>query len=362
MGDIQKLQLKPSSVIELLAAAITDNPPEPVFIGGTKGIGKSDCCAQVAKATGHDLMLSFPTVQDPSAYSGVPWPQADSEQVKMLPYGQLAKALKATKPTLWVMEDLPHSAPAVQASNMQLFLAREIEGYRLPDCVKILATGNLRQAGYGTHGMLEPVKGRFTLVEMIPDLDDFANWCIDHNQPPEGIAFIRANPDLLCPEALDPSYKANVADYVNTPNPRNWAHAFGWLKRKCSSHARLAGMAGRVGLGPANMLDAYVKMWQQMPNLDAILMDPDKAPIPSTDNLSILYAISVGLAFKATQKNFERICRYAQRLYDAALGDFGVLIVRDSARREPKVQATQAWVQLSSSPLGKMFTGGDDDD
>jgi hypothetical protein len=357
---MDKLQLKPSDTIALLAAAIEDG--EPVFVAGSKGIGKSDCIAEAAKQTGHDLLMSYPAVEDPTAASGVPWPRPEADEVKMLPYGELAAAMRCVKPTVWGWDDLPHAAPAVQASRMQLLLARAINGFKLPDHVKIVAAGNLRKAGYGTHGMLEPVKGRFTLIEMVPDLDDFCNWCYAHNQPPEGIAFIRTFPTLLCPEALDPEYKANVADYVNTPNPRNWVRAFAWLNRNVSEHVRLAGFAGRVGLGPASQFKAYVDQYRQMPSIDGIILDPDKAPIPGPDKLSVLHAIAVGLAYKANAKNFDRICRYAERLFNSDLGDFGVLIVRDSARRHPQVQTTPAWNKVASSPLGKMFTGGSDDD
>jgi len=173
-----KIQLKPSQVIELLSAAIQDS--EAVFVAGSQGIGKSECAIQAGHQTNHDILISLPPVEDPTAAGGCPWPVPESGKVKMLPYGRLAEAIECKRPTLWILDDLPHAPPAVQVSYMGLLwqpagVPRQINGHLLPDHLKIIACGNLRKAGYGTHGMLEPVKGRFTLVEMRPDLNDFSN-------------------------------------------------------------------------------------------------------------------------------------------------------------------------------------------
>jgi hypothetical protein len=96
-------------------------------------------------------------------------------------------------------------------------------------------------------------------------------------------------------------------------------------------------------------------MYRDMPSLDAILLDPDKAPIPSEP--STQYAVATGLASKVNHSNFGRIATYAERLERAKLGEFAVLLVRDCIRREPKVTATADFIRLSSTALGKMFVG-----
>jgi len=49
-------------------------------------------------------------------------------------------------------------------------------------------------------------------------------------------------------------------------------------------------------------------MYTQLPNLDAILMNPDNSPVP--DKPAALYAVITGLARKGSPANAERLFRY----------------------------------------------------
>lgn len=351
---MDKITLKPSDTITLLRAAIKTQ--RRVFVGGPKGIGKSMCIEQAATAEGNDLIISQPSAQDPTAPSGIPWPDMASGKVKMLPYGQLGAVLEAVKPTTWLWEDFTHAAPATQIGYFSLALTGECDGHKLPDCVTIVMAGNLRKAGYGTHGILEPMKGRVTLVEMVPNLDDFCNWAYANNQPSEGIAFLRFQPDLLCPEAFDPNYKS-AGDFQNDPNPRNWVEAFGWTQQGLSMHIEHAAICGRVGPGPGATFAGWLQMYRNLPSLDYIIMDPDKAEIPG--KADVRHAVACGLANKATEKNFDRVERYAQRLYKEGHGDIAVFLCRDAVRRHPKIMTTPTWNQLAPTQLGQLFTGGE---
>ena len=78
-----------------------------------------------------------------------------------------------------------------------------------------------------------------------------------------------------------------------------------------------------------------------MPNLDSILLNPDSAPVP--EEASARFAVTVGLARKATQANIERLMRYLKRLPK----EFEVCCVRDAIRLTPAVQQTRAFVDWS---------------
>lgn len=136
------ISISPQKASMLLSAFMSASTP--VLLTGAPGVGKSSIVEAAAKQNGFDLILSHPVVSDPTDAKGLPWPGKDGESATFLPFGDLAQALKATRPTVWFLDDLGQASPAVQASYMQLLLARRVNGHKLPDCVTFVAATNRR--------------------------------------------------------------------------------------------------------------------------------------------------------------------------------------------------------------------------
>ena len=119
------MHVNPSQLITLLTAAIPARLP--ILITGAPGVGKSDIVAQAAALTGAEIILSHPAVADPTDAKGLPWPKADKDEATFLPFGELARALKATQPTVWFLDDF-HGA--VELAQVYGTLAK-IGGSRL---------------------------------------------------------------------------------------------------------------------------------------------------------------------------------------------------------------------------------------
>jgi hypothetical protein len=342
------MSVNPSQLQAILTAAIPARLP--VLITGAPGIGKSDIVAQAAQQAGADLLISHPVVEDPTDAKGLPWANAGATEATFLPFGQLARAIHATRPTLWFLDDLGQASPAVQASYMQLLLARRVNGHILPDCITFVGATNRRVDRAGVSGILEPVKSRFAcIVELEADIDSWCQWAFSHGIPATLIAFLRFRPELL--SAFQPT-----ADLTNSPSPRTWSHLSKLEALNLPPAIESAVMAGSVGEGASLEYLAFRSMVKSLVNLDAILMNPDKAAIPSKPNE--LYAVSVGLAARANDTNFARIATYATRLYtEADKGEFAVLLVRDAIRRDERIQYTDSFVRLNSGPLGQLISG-----
>ena len=326
----------------------------PILITGAPGIGKSDIVAQAAIEADADLILSHPAVADPTDAKGLPWPVPGGDHATFLPFGELAKALKATKPTVWFLDDLGQASPAVQASFMQLLLARRVNGHALPDCVTFVAATNRRTDRAGVRGILEPVKSRFaSIVQLDTNLDDWCNWAIVSGFIPANlIAFLRFKPDLL--SAFVPS-----ADLTNCPSPRTWSNLARLEALQLPSEVEQVAFAGAVGEGAAVEYLAFRKMAALLPSADAILLDPHKGVIPKA--LDALYAITVALAFKANEQTFPRLLIYAERLYAAQHGEFAALLARDSLRRCPKIMQNareSGFERYCCGPIGQLVSGG----
>lgn len=341
-------QLRATDLAAFLAATIADR--EPVLLTGAPGIGKSDIVSQAAARAGADIIISHPVVSDPTDAKGLPWIHGDGDRATFLPFGEMAAACRATRPTVWFLDDLGQAAPAVQASFMQLLLARRVNGHALPDCVTFIAATNRRTDRAGVTGILEPVKSRFTgsIIELVPHVDDWSRWALNYGQPAELIAFLRFRPDLLA--AFSPT-----ADLTNSPTPRTWSAVGRMMGRDLPEHILAAAYAGLVGSAAATEFSAFLRLYRQMPSVDAILTDPDAVDIPTEP--SALYAVVTALGMRTNVRTFGRIARYAERLTDASRGEFGALLLRDALRRDQAVTQTPEYVRLAAGPLGALIGG-----
>lgn len=339
--------MSPAALSQFLAQAIAARLP--VLITGAPGIGKTDIVSAAAVQAGADLILSHPVVEDPTNAKGLPWPDKDGKVAKFLPFGELAQAVMATKPTVWFLDDLGQAPPMVQASYMQLLLARRVNNHILPECVTFVAATNRRTDRAGVSGILEPVKSRFaTIVELQPNLDDWCAWAFQHDVPAELIAFLRFKPEYLCNFAAS-------ADLTNSPLPRTWAHVAKLLKLTLPPAVQLAAVSGAVGQGAGIDFAAFQQLYAELPTIDSILNDPDASQIPSKPGT--LYAVVTALGIRSTLKNFPKVARYAERLWKAGHGEFAALLLRDCVRKDHAVMQTTAFVKLASDELGALIAG-----
>lgn len=342
------VNLKASQATEFLARYIEARIP--VMLTGAPGVGKSSIVETAAKAAGYDLILSHPVVSDPTDAKGLPWPSKDGESASFLPFGDLAQALKATTPTVWFLDDLGQASPAVQASFMQLLLARQVNGHKLPDCVTFIAATNRRTDRAGVSGILTPVLSRFgAIIGIEANVDDWTVWALDAGMPAELVSFMRFRRELL--HDFNPQ-KAN--DMENFPCPRTWEYVGHAMKMGLPNDLEFAAFAGAVGEGAAIELKGFLSMLRSnLPSIDGILLDPENAKIPTRPDM--LWAVTTALAKKATTLNCGRVFRYAERMFENGSSEFAVLMLKDVTRLEPMTMATPEWAKLCVSPLGQTF-------
>ena len=309
----------------------------PVLIKGAPGVGKSDIVVQVAKELKMDLIISHPVVSDPTDFKGLPG-IVDGE-AEFLPFGDLRRLIKAKKPTIAFLDDLGQAPAVVQAAAMQLILARKVNDHKISNKVIFIAATNRRQDRAGVTGILEPVKSRFsTIIQLDPTADEWIEWAFENDMPAELISFIHFRPSLLHSEK-------STADIVNHSCPRTIAYCGKLIKAGLDD---IEILSGAVGEGCAIELVGFMEVYKSLPNISAILTDPQNAIVPTEP--AALYAVVSALTEKITMDNASRILKYGNRLP----ADFSVLLVRDSIRKEPGIQNTKAfirWVTLHKDVL-----------
>jgi hypothetical protein len=210
--------------------------------------------------------------------------------------------------------------------------ARTLHGVPMKDGWQVISTGNRQADRAGANRVLSHLRNRETVYEFETHLDDWRGWAIDHGVKAEVVSFMGFRPNLL--HDFDAQRDQN-------PTPRAWVEGVSATMGVVPVEAEYETFKGAVGEGAAAEFSGYLRIYRKLPNPDAILMNPDTAEVPSDP--ATKYALSGALAERASDSNFERVCRYAERMG----GDFSVLTVSQVVRKKPSLANTKAFTDWS---------------
>lgn len=315
---------------------------KPILVKGSPGIGKTDIIQKVAKGLKMDLVLTHPVVNEPIDYKGLPAYDSKTKEADFVPIGDLRKIVKAKKPTLCFLDDLGQAPPSVQAACMQLLLARSVGEQVVSDKVIFIAATNRKEDKAGVMGILEPVKSRFlSIVELTVDNDQWIEWAYGNDIPAELIHFINFRPGML----NDPQ---PTSDIVNTPSPRTVAHAGMTMAGGCPEDLLFEAIEGSAGRGFASELIGFLKVYQNLPDIDLALKHPDQVQIPrSSNDPATLYAFCGAVAEKVNDKNVVNFFELVNRIEP----DYSVMAVKMAGSRDQNLKKTDpfiTWISTNS--------------
>jgi hypothetical protein len=297
---------------------------QPVFIWGGPGLGKSSIVKKLAAVRSIPLQDVRALLLDPVDLRGLPY-VADGRSKWAIP-----DFLPADGAGILFLDELNAAPAMVQAAFYQLVLDRRLGEYTLPDGWVIIAAGNRDGDRAHTTRMPTPLRNRFVHLDFEVDAQEWSEWAIGAGIRPEVIAFIRFRPQLL--SVFD--REANAF-----PSPRSWEFVSRILDSGPDASVEHEMFAGTVGTGAATEFSGFLRMFRELPNIDAILLNPSGEPVP--DSPAAQYAVASALAHRASDTNFDRICLYLDRLPT----EFRVLSVRDATLRDQKIKYTAGYTK-----------------
>jgi hypothetical protein len=307
----------------------------PALISGAPGQGKSQIAIQAAKEYGADIRMMHGVSMLPTDTRGLGTIAIDRSHAVWLPYGDMLAMIEATSPTVILIDDIGQAPQSVQASLMQLLEARRINDWKISDHVRYILTTNRREDKAGVQSVIEPLKNRCIVLELENTIDAWVQWALDANIPAPIISFYQFRPELL--NKFTPS-----SDVTNSPTARQAANC-GKIYQLADPQDRLALFAGAIGKPAAIEMIAYIQMINDLPNIQAIIIDPMGAPVSS--NPAICYATIAGLVAKTTTGNYQAIMQYIARL---SL-EYQALYIRLVTRDVPGVKQTREYIQWTSA-------------
>lgn len=320
------LTLTPRPATEALTCLI--KAKQPVCIWADPGAGKSSIIQGIATTLNRSLIDLRMSTLDPTDIRGLPAISADRSQTLWIP----PEFLPRDGSGILFFDELNRAPQSQQNAALQLILwPHRLGEYQLPPEWSIVAACNYEgRNGAGIQRMNSALCNRFAAhLHMVTDLDDWSRWAVTAGIEPVVIAFLRFRPELL--HKFDDTAKS-------FPTPRSWEFVSRIVAQDPSPTILLAIIAGAVGQIAAFEFVAFLKLYRSLPSIDAILLNPHAAPVPT--DVATQYAVSAALARKATDSNFARICQYLDRLPV----EFNVFAVRDATTRESTLTSTPAFI------------------
>lgn len=301
-----------------------------ILITGQPGIGKSDIVEQVAKEEEYGLILTHPVVSDPTDYKGMPF-VVDGEAV-FLPFNDLKKLIDAKGPTICFIDDLGQAMPSVQASVMQLLLARKINNTSISDSVVFIAATNRKEDRAGVSGLLEPVKSRFTsIIELEISAEDWCEWALKRDIPLSLISFIKYKPTLL-------SKFTPTNSLINSPSPRTVANAGKIMLTDLPKECLKEAVKGAVGEAFAIEYFSFLEIRDSLPRIEEIVLSPLTIKVP--DEISIKYSLLGYILENVTDDNIEALLLYIGRLGNELEAIFLFMLTK----KMPNIQKTPQFI------------------
>jgi hypothetical protein len=294
--------------VQSLLQAVAIDQHEPVMLWGQPGAGKSEAVQQLAVTNNAELVDIRASQFDSVDFRGIPVPTDTGHTVwyapSVLPFiGN--NTFPDDRMIILFLDEINSAAPSVAAVCYQLINDRRVGEHVLKPNVRVIAAGNRESDRGVTNRMPTPLANRFTHVEVEVDAETWIEWALDNGVHPIFTAFFKFRPALIT--TFDPS-KPDKA----FATPRTWAKAAKYYSSDMPRDVMDAAIAGAVGMGPGAEFMGFTAIWQDMPDLNALIKSPSTASLP--DGVGMSYAVAVGLSGKMTLKNADAVHTYLDRM------------------------------------------------
>ena len=324
----QAFTVKPSELKRVIITCLKAN--EPFFVQSEPGMGKTAIVGQAFAEAGYECFVEDASTADSADVRGVPFFQ-DGRTVwappSTIPLGKLKK------PTGVFVDEFVQGPESVQNAWGRAINERRVGGWEIDRELRFGAAGNFLSDRAGTHKMPTQVRDRFLFIYLRQDLHDWVKWAVTHGVDERVIAYHLARRG---------EYLQKFDAKQISPTARGWERVSNILKVNPDPSDRLRLFAGRVGQAVAGEFNAFLRVLPKVPTNEAILLNPDKAPVPQEPD--VLTLVAVNLAHAATENNFGSVIRYLDRLP----GEFSVLSVKLATGKKHSLTETAAFTSWAA--------------
>lgn len=311
------------------------------FLEGDPGVGKTAAPRQVAE----ELEISYKQVIlaqfDAGELAGLPWMDKyiDDSSGKPIERNRMIRLRPNYLPDLYGadgaagifnLDELPQAFLANQNIASQIVNEYRVGEHNIPMTWTMCCTGNKPENKAGTTSMPSHLRDRLLFIPIEADHEEFSAYASQRGIHPHIRAYLHNNPNKLA--KFDPGAKA-------CPSPRSWEKTSAILGMDLPSEVRSCAVQGMIGEGAGREFIAWIKVEKDMPKIDDVIRDPDKAPLFGNDKADVLYMLLGALSDRANKDNIAQIMKYIKRLPSQ---EFSVYFMRDMITRDPTMKGHKA--------------------
>lgn len=238
----------------------------------------------------------------PEDLGGLPFRSGDG-YTDYCPQRWVAKLCAPFAFGVYVQDDLPAAAQAMQVAGRQAALERRIHEHRFQPGVLIIVTGNRREDKSSATTLPAHFRNSVTLLAIEPSVDEWKKWYgKQKGVNPVVSAFLTFKPDLLSEVPKDSKDKLGAF-----ATPRQW-HSLGLqfdTAQRCGDEVLLAVASGLVGKGNALEFTAFVEIRNTLVDPEEVLDDPRGSmpkPLEMLDEPSKRCAMATAVGERAAHR------------------------------------------------------------
>jgi len=325
-----------SNIVDTITKQFESTNQVIFLIEGAPGGGKSAAAAEVGKRLGFDRVVQFfPSLRDPVDFLGTPAPTNDVTVWR--PPQEIVEL--STGRNLLIVEELSDAPVPVQNVMCGMFHDRRVGSVTLSPDTYIIATANRSEHKSGANRLVTKLAGRVRRIAFTEDLGDWENWAFDNNIDPVLIQYLRFSGKL---SEFDPSADA-------CPTPRNWARV-SLTPTDLDEETFFESVKGDVGEGAAAGYTAFRKIYNDLPDLSRVMVDPEGTVVPQ--KLDVAYATLGALTKLVTdERTWDAGLKYAQRFTP----DMTIMFVQDITRVSPELMTTETFTKFAVENQDVLF-------
>lgn len=308
-----------SQAARLIAALGSTNT---VLLEGQPGIGKSAILKMLAPLFPEHVVAYIDCAN--LDLGDLAMPVVD--QVRMVthyaPNARFGVSREQTRPVLLMLDELGKAPKPVMNMLLPVLHEGRLGDLMLPPGSIRFATTNLRTDGVGDNVPAHGYNRMIPLNVANPTSDEWLSWAVQNAIDPLVMNFAQENPQVFerydmqgaragkdaNPYIFDP-VRGNTRAFVS---PRSLEAASNIVKqREVIGDAMLPALAGAIGEPAARLMEAQVRLDDQLPRLAEVLKTPTKAKLPNSPGAYFLMAFK--LAAIADADNLDTLMTYVDR-------------------------------------------------
>ncbi len=240
-------------------------------------------------------------------------------------------------------DELPASLPAVQSTLQRLFLDRKLGNLTLAEGWYVVAAGNRAKDKSASGNLSRAFQNRCMMITVVPDPDVFFDWGLEYGIDHRVLSFVRWRP-----ECVNDGLEVHKGENQAFCSPRSLHIASDVLAESGGYPETLISelMTGTLGDGRGSEFNGFLRVMNDLPDLDQILKNPEEYPVPT--KVDVAWATIGALSNRVEdKKNLVPVMKYFVRLPT----ELSVVAVKDLAKREKAVYHTEQFIKWADNNI-----------